>query len=144
MKKTSVTITVTDNVSRRTTTHVLRERDLLSEIYSDYDGVMDAISGDVLARLKKSIMKAAKRELGGGGRNANGDVIWRLELHDTDGLHWSVSDEHKPNTHGWRTIITCTSDEFDEIDQKAEDVWKELKAAHGKVEYLDFYKAMNE
>lgn len=143
MKKTRLTITVTDNVSKRTTTHILQERDLLSEIYSDYEGVIEAIGGDVLARLKKAIMKAAKRELGAGARNANGDVIWRLEFHDTDGLHWNANDEDKPNTHGWRTVITCTENEFDEVDQKAEDVWKSLKAAHGKVDYLEFYKAMN-
>lgn len=68
---------------------------------------------------------------------------WRLEFHDQAGLHWNLNDEEPPNTFGFRTVLTCTDDEFDEVDEKATAVWDELMKAHGKVEYLDFYKAMN-
>ena len=68
---------------------------------------------------------------------------WRLEFHDHAGMHWNLNDEHPPNTFGFRTVLTCTDEELDKVDDKATTVWDELIAAHGKVDYLDFYKAMN-
>lgn len=68
---------------------------------------------------------------------------WRLEFHDQAGLHWNLNDENPPNTFGYRTVLTCTDEELDEVDYKATTVWCELISAHGKVDYLDFYKAMN-
>jgi hypothetical protein len=69
--------------------------------------------------------------------------VWRLEFHDEDGMHWNLNDEEPPNTLEFRTVVTCTEDEFDEVNDKATAVWFELIEAHGKVDYLEFYKAMN-
>ena len=55
-------MTITDNQTKQETTHVLRERELLSELYSDYDGVMDAVSEDVLNRFRGAILRSAFRE----------------------------------------------------------------------------------
>lgn len=62
MSKTRITVTITDNQTKQETTHVLRERELLSELYSDYDGVMDAVSEDVLNRFRGAILRSAFRE----------------------------------------------------------------------------------
>ena len=62
MSKTRITVTITDNQTKQETTHVLRERELLEELYSDYDGVMDGVSQDVLNRLRGAILRAAFRE----------------------------------------------------------------------------------
>ena len=62
MSKTRITVTITDNQTKQETTHVLRERELLSELYSDYDGVMDGVSQDVLNRFRGAFLRAAFRE----------------------------------------------------------------------------------
>jgi hypothetical protein len=62
MRKTRITVTITDNQTKQETTHVLLERELFSELYSDYDGVMDAVSEDVLDRFRTAILRAALRE----------------------------------------------------------------------------------
>ena len=62
MSKTRITVTITDNQTKQETTHVLRERELLEELYSDYDGVMDGVSQDVLNRFRGAILRAAFRE----------------------------------------------------------------------------------
>ena len=62
MSKTRITVTITDNQTKQETTHVLRERELLAELYSDYDGVMDAVSEDVLNRFRGAILRSAFRE----------------------------------------------------------------------------------
>ena len=62
MSKTRITVTITDNKTKQETTYVLRERETLSEMYSDFDGEMDAIGRDVLDRFRPAILRAAKRE----------------------------------------------------------------------------------
>ena len=62
MSKTRITVTITDNKTKQETTYVLRERETLSEMYSDFDGEMDAIGRDVLDRFRTAILRAAKRE----------------------------------------------------------------------------------
>ena len=68
---------------------------------------------------------------------------WRLEFHDEMGLHWNLNDEDPPNTFGVRTVIECGDEELDEVDERATAVGDELMKVKGKVEYLDFYQAMN-
>lgn len=143
MIKRKITVTITDNHTKRQTSYTMLERDGLEAMYNQFDGVMDAISHDVLARMKPAIMKAAEREMGKRARNTNGEVVWRLEFHDEEGMHWNANDEDKPNTNGYRTVITCTHQEFDAMDLKAEETYNRLLAKNGRVEYLDFYKAMN-
>jgi hypothetical protein len=144
MKQTKITIIVKDNLTSKTRTHVLTARESLSDIYMDFDRVSDAVCGDILERLKPDILKAANRDLGRSGRNENGKVVWRLEFHDDGEMHWNANDEHKPNTNGWRTVITCTSKEFDAMDEKATIIYKRLMRENGRVDYVEFYKAMNE
>lgn len=68
---------------------------------------------------------------------------WRLEIHDQLGLHWNLNDEDPPNTLGFRTVLVCGDDEHDEVDLKAGMVYETLMEQCGRVDYLEFYKAMN-
>jgi len=68
---------------------------------------------------------------------------WRLEFHDEAGLHWNLNDEVPANTFGFRTVLTCKDDDVEDIDEKATAVWWRLVDAHGRVDYVEFYKAMN-
>jgi len=68
---------------------------------------------------------------------------WRLEVHDQMGLHWNLNDEDPPNTLGFRTVLVCGDDDHDEIEAKAEEVYMWMMKEHGRVDYLEFYKAMN-
>lgn len=70
--------------------------------------------------------------------------VWRLELHEDMGLHWNLNDEDPPNTLGFRTVLTCSDSELDEVDARASSVYERLMLENGEVDYVEFYKAMND
>lgn len=69
--------------------------------------------------------------------------VWRLEFHERFGLHWNLNDEDPPNTAGFRTVLTCTDDEHDNVTEKVDAIWEALMRENGRVDYYELYKAMN-
>ena len=72
-----------------------------------------------------------------------GENVWRLMWHETDGPLWDLNDSYQHILHGERTVLFCGDKEQSALDDKAEATWDRIFKQKGRVEFEEFYKAMN-